>query len=179
MQELTSILLAHARQYPKMEPRDAVKLIYQNEFGGGHLITEEDACLQYLRREYEACRQIAAAPLMESIGSGIVRIHLCALDANGYTPERLCRDFIRSAATHTGNRESFLAKLEILTEVTRAGEMPFPPEALEAYLDSYAAAGYPPVSHSESYRAAYHPAYRVVDISCITTTAPESGAAAK
>ena len=179
MQELTSILLTHAHRYPKMEPRDAVKLIYQNEFGGGHLITDEDACLQYLRREYEATEQVPGAPLMESIGNGIVRINLSALDAHGYTPEQLCRVFIRSAATHTGNRESFLAKLTILTALTQEGSMPFSPEALEAYLEDYAKAGYPPVSHSESYRAAYHPAYRVADSSCIITPAPESGTAAK
>ena len=179
MEELKHILLTHAKRYPLMEPTDAVKLIYQNEFGGGHLITDEDACMQYLRREYEATEQVPGAPLMESIGNGIVRINLSALDAHGYTSEQLCRDFIRSAATHTGNRESFLAKLTILTTLTQEGSMPFSPEALEAYLEDYAKAGYPPVSHSESYRAAYHPAYRVVDISCITTTAPEPGTAAK
>ena len=52
MEELRAILIAHARRYPLMQPRDAVKLIYQNEFGGGHLIRDEEACLNYLRREY-------------------------------------------------------------------------------------------------------------------------------
>ena len=36
MDALEQILQDHARKYPKMEPTDAVKLIYQNEFGGGH-----------------------------------------------------------------------------------------------------------------------------------------------
>ena len=33
---------------------------------------------------------------------------------------------------------------------------------LDAYLREYGAAGYPVVSHSEAYRKAYAPAYRVV-----------------
>ena len=45
MEELRAILLAHAKRYPLMQPQDAVKLIYQNEFGGGHLIRDEEACL--------------------------------------------------------------------------------------------------------------------------------------
>ena len=31
-------------------------------------------------------------------------------------------------------------------------------------LKTYEAVGYPPVSHSETYRTAYHPAYRVVEM---------------
>ena len=54
METLPNILLNHAGRYPLMEPTDAVKLIYQNEFGGGHLIQDVDSCLNYLRREYES-----------------------------------------------------------------------------------------------------------------------------
>ena len=32
MEELRAILMAHARRYPLMEPRDAVKLIDRNAF---------------------------------------------------------------------------------------------------------------------------------------------------
>ena len=45
MEELEKILQDHAKRYPQMEPTDGVKLIYQNEFGGGHLIKDENACL--------------------------------------------------------------------------------------------------------------------------------------
>ena len=45
MEELKVILITHANRYPLMQPQDAVKLIYQNEFGGGHLIRDEEACL--------------------------------------------------------------------------------------------------------------------------------------
>ena len=38
MFELEAILKIHVKRYPLMQPTDAVKLIYQNEFGGGHLI---------------------------------------------------------------------------------------------------------------------------------------------
>lgn len=159
---MRSILLAHARRYPLMEARDAVKLIYQNEFGGGHLIRDESACLDFLRREYESAKQHPDLPLQEEIGNGIVRVNLAALDAGGYSVDALGNAFLLSAAVHQGNLDSFLHKLSILSELTEDGKMPFSPKNLETYLESYAAAGYPPVSHSETYRNAYHPAYRVI-----------------
>lgn len=49
--ELNEILLWHAGQYPVMQPQDAVKLIYQNEFGCEHLIGDPAGMLAYLKRE--------------------------------------------------------------------------------------------------------------------------------
>lgn len=160
---MEKILLAHTRKYPLMEPQDAVKLLYQSQFGGGHLIRDEAACLGFLRREYAASPQ-ADIPLWEDIGNGLVRVYLAALDAHGYSPERLGQDFISSAAAVSGDMDAFLENLCLLKELTRQGQMPFSSRQLEAYLSEYAAQGYPMVSHSEIYRNAYHPAYRVVQL---------------
>lgn len=158
---MDKILLTHARRYPRMTPRDAVKLLYQSQFGGGHLIQNEAACLEFLHREYAATAQ-TDAPLLEDIGNGMVRVYLSALDAHGYRPEQLGQDFIRSAAAVQGNRNAFLLTLSSLAELTRDGKMPFSSRELEDYLAGYAAEGYPAVSHSDTYRNAYHPAYRVL-----------------
>ena len=160
--ELEELLRTHAEKYPKMEPTDAVKLIYQNEFGGGHLIRDEEACLHYLRREYEATPQDPEAELTEEIGNGICRVMLEALDGSGMSPETLGRIFIRSAQMHRGDLAVFRNKLGILRELTQAGILPFSSEELDAYLTEYEKAGYPPVSHSEEYRKTYHPAYRIL-----------------
>ena len=159
---MTHILLAHARRYPNMEPQDAVKLLYQSTFGGGHLITDEDACLRRLLAEYAATPQSPDLPLREDIGNGFCRVNLAALDAHGCSPEQLGRDFIRSAATVHGSTDQFRQRLSLLADLTAAGRMPFSPDALSAYLAEYEQAGFPPVSHSEAYRSMYHPAYRVL-----------------
>lgn len=162
MKSLRQILLDHAARYPMMEPTDAVKLIYQNEFGGGHLIRDEESCLNYLRREYESVIQSPNAVLMEDIGNGMFRINLSALDHSGYTVDQLGADFIRSANSHSGFLGCFIAKLAVLQQLTRENRMPFSEEALEVYLASYRQAGYPMVSHSDAYRKAYSPAYRII-----------------
>lgn len=162
MENLEQILRSHAKKYPLMEPQDAVKLIYQNVFGGGHLIRDPEACRRALQQEYEATPQIPCTPLLESIGNGTVRVMLNALDASGYSIERLGCDFIRSSQEHRGDLRGFLAKLDVLRRVTASGAFGFTPEALEDYLAEYEKAGYPMVSHSRQYRDAYRPAYRIV-----------------
>ena len=160
MEELRAILIAHAKQYPLMQPRDAVKLIYQNEFGGGHLIRDEQACLNYLRREYDSISKDPYAPLYEAIGNGIVRVNLAAVKPEDV--EQLGRDFIRSAAEHTGEKDRFLQKLDVLRQLTAAGHFRFGMMELESYLSEYIQSGCPMVSHSEQYRQNYAPAYRIL-----------------
>lgn len=160
MDELEQILRAHAARYPKMQPADAVKLIYQNEFGGGHLITDENAALTYLKSEYAATRKDPSAFLYEEIGNGIVRIHLAALDERDL--DALGRAFLRSAAAHHGTKERFREKLAVLDALTQTQLFSFDADTLRRYLSQYEAAGYPAVSHSLCYREAYRPAYRIV-----------------
>jgi len=160
MEELRAILIAHAKRYPLMQPRDAVKLIYQNEFGGGHLIRDEEACLNYLHREYADLEKDPTAPLYENIGNGIARVNLAAVKAEDL--ERLGRAFIDSATKHKGTMDRFLNKLEVLRKLANEGVFNFDTNALSSYLTEYKAAGYPAVSHSPEYRQAYNPAYRVI-----------------
>lgn len=159
---LQEILRAHAKRYPQMQPTDAVKLIYQNEFGGGHLIRDEAAVLHYLHREYESVEKDPGIPLYEDIGNGIVRVNLAAVREADL--EKLGQAFIRSAAEHKGNLDSFKEKLAVLYEMTQLGTFAFGADALKAYLTEYEKAGFPAVSHSPAYRQAYKPAYRIVQV---------------
>ena len=160
MEELEQILREHVKRYPLMQPTDAVKLIYQNEFGGGHLIRDEEACLNYLRREYESVEKDPTMPLYEDIGNGIVRVNLAAVKLKDL--DQLGKDFIHSAAEHKGMMSRFLSKLSILMDLVSKGVFVFESTELAAYLAEYKNQGCPVVSHSEVYRNAYHPAYRVI-----------------
>ncbi len=162
MKELKTILRRHACRYPGMLPADAVKLIYQNEFGGGHLIRDEQAVREHLRQEYASIQEDYTLQRYEPIGNGLVRVHLAALEEAEL--DSLAEEFIRSAAIHRGSQPRFLQKLEVLRELTQDGIFAFNSASLERYLQDYAAAGYPMVSHSDAYRAVYCPAYRLVQV---------------
>lgn len=160
MGALLQILRDHAARYPLMAPTDAVKLVYQNEFGGGHLIADPAAFFRRLRKEYAETPKDPQGLLWEDIGNGLVRVHLGVLPEKDL--EALGQAFIRSAALHKGTVEAFREKLALLRQSAREGIFSFSSEDLDAYLEEYARAGFPPVSHSSQYRAAYAPAYRIV-----------------
>ena len=100
-------------------------------------------------------------PLYEDIGNGIVRVNLAAVKPEAL--EQLGKDFIRSAAEHTGTKEHFLQKLDVLRQMTAAGHFSFGMIELEHYLSEYMKSGCPMVSHSEQYRQNYAPAYRIIN----------------
>lgn len=160
MKELEQILRQHAAKYPAMEPTDAVKLIYQNEFGGGHLIKDAQAATRYLQYEYNQTDRDPAVPMWEEIGNGIVRVNLAALPESKLS--WLAEAFLRSAEAHRGNLSNFIEKLDILIRLANYGIFSFDGAALEVYLTAYEQAGYPAVSHSPTYRNTYRPAYRII-----------------
>lgn len=159
--ELNRVLTAHAERYPLMRPCDGVKLVFQHELGGGHLICDPAVSLERLRTEWAAVPCGPSTSLMEDIGNGMVRVMLAAVREGEL--EMLNADFARSARRHTEDWTVFLQKLETLRALARQGVFAFSPAELEDYLTGYFAADCPPASHSPEYRAAYRPAYRVVE----------------
>lgn len=161
-EELCRVLTVHARRYPLMDPCDAVKLIFQNEFGGEHLISEPNATLAWLRAERASTPDDPAVPPVEDIGNGMVRVALAALEFTDSALRALNRDFFRSAQLHVGRRKTFLEKLDALRMLAEDKVFSFTRQELERYLEGYIKSGCCPLSHSPAYRAAYRPAYRVV-----------------
>ena len=162
MAELREVLYRHIRRYPRMRPEDAVKLIYQNEFGGGHMIRNPEESLERLREEVRKTPDHVASEMKEDIGNGMARIYLGGI-AGVYSPEELNSEFVRSAEMQRGNRARFLNKLKILQQLADENVFGFSSQELQDYLSRYTADGMPAVSHSAQYREAYHPAYRIIE----------------
>ena len=163
---MKDVLRRHFSLYPEMLPQDAVKLLYQSAFGGGHLITAPDEALLRLEGEREQVSIVPGKPLWEELGGGIVRLYLSSPECEDLPSSLINRMFVFSAAQiaeRADAKERFLSSLDTLRELTKAGEAPFSLSALDAYLTEYRASGYPAVSHSEQYRTLYAPAYRVME----------------
>lgn len=160
--KLFDVLVLHADRYPRMMPQDAVKLVYQHTFGGGHLIADASRARARLNDELAALYADGTQPLTEPIGNGLVRVSLAAWKAQGRPKDALFDAFLASSECVAGTRDQLLERIGTLRAATADGLLPFSPRALEDYLAPYLASGCPMVSHSEAYRAAYRPAYRVV-----------------
>ncbi len=159
---LEDVLLQHFDQYPRMEPQDAVKLIYQQEFGPGHLIKDEKKALEFLRQEMAGAGEpLPGETLYESIGNGLCRLNLRPCKAKGIPAEDILRLFVETARSVQGDKKNFAAGIRVLQKLADVDETPFDPLLLDIFLAKYPKSC-PAVHHSDAYRLAYQPAYRVV-----------------
>jgi len=160
------LLLKHYELHPKMQLQDMVKLIYQNEFAGGHLISNEDDSLARLTEEFHRVQQYSKDKKIpvafEEIGNGLCRLNLEALQGIEIDIATVNRFFTSTANSVCGSIKTFEEKLNVFKECCKEKALPYQFEEAEAYLSSYKIQGYPPVSHSTDYQNAYSPAYRIV-----------------
>ena len=159
MCEIRDIIKKHAEKYPEMQPQDLYKLIYQNEFGGGHLIRDKEKCREYLYNEYDNVEHINTER-EEYIGNGIVRINLKGLKREEL--DGLIEKFVLSAEKVKGNINSFKEKLKLACETVKSGVFSFTLADFTAFLTEAEEKNYPAVSHSDVYKRLYSPSYRVV-----------------
>ena len=160
---IRDILLRHFDAYPAMLPQDAVKLMYQSEFGPEHMIGDEKKCLDMLRQEMAALPSgPEKEPLYEPIGGGLCRLNLRPCAQRGIPPEDICRLFLETARGAHGDRRRFQTALKELEQLAEEDQTPFEAIALDVFLIQYRDKNCPALHHSESYRRAYGPAYRVV-----------------
>ncbi len=154
MTDIKSLLLYHFTKYPKMETRDFAKLLYQNEFGCGHLVTDKEKALASILDERKEIT-ISDFPHIESIGNGYARLYL----SSPYRDDTVATVFMASAKTQTGTVDGFLEKFSVLKKLCLEGNLPFNPnEFLKKWCDE----GHLPFSHSDGYKGEYAPRYRVI-----------------
>lgn len=162
---MKQILTEHMKKYPESELIDLVKLLYQSEFAGGHMIADRGSSLRRIKEELEAVRdlKLTEKSAAEPIGGGLVRLSLLELKNSTLSPETLNAMFAATAENNKGSMEGLERKLALLTDCCRDGSLPFAPETAENRIADYRRRGCPHPGHSDRYRAAYKPAYRVVE----------------
>lgn len=156
---IIKIIEEHLKKYPQMEICDIIKLIYQNEFGGGHLIKDAQASLAFLREECIGLNQNKIES--EDIGNGLVRVYLANL--NELQLVTLNQLFVLSAKLTKGSLASFVEKLEELKEASKNGQIALNYKNLCQEINQYEQQNYPAISHSKKYRQLYQPHYRVIN----------------
>lgn len=161
MTELEKIIRKHRQQYPCLQPQDLYKLIYQNEFGPGHFLKEEKSSLQRMTKEYsEILLQHEGNPI-EPVGNGMCRYYLWGTKEKEL--KMLNRIFVLTANRHRGTAGAFESKLLSVCNLLPELDLGFSEKEYISYINRQKEQNYPAVSHSEEYRNAFLPAYRVID----------------
>ena len=159
--DFDALFAAQLERWPGLDVQDLVKALYQSVFGCGHFVGE--AGRKYLDDELASLDgRSAGAPFIEELGPDYCRVHIARLSENGLAPETLFQLFRLSSQEPQGSTETFLAGLDRLEHLIKSGELPLSKEESAGFIAGYRAAGCPATHHSEKFRAAYAPAYRVV-----------------
>ncbi len=160
---MKEILAWHAKVHPSMQPQDAIKLCYQAVFGAEHLLTDEDRARSYFEREWESLTPVNSR-LWEPISERYGRVDLAVWKFADLPSEWLFRMFFLTASQKSPQgHDELQGWLDSVEEMTAEQQLPFSREDWLRTRSSYEQNGGGAVHHSERYRAAEHPAYRVVD----------------
>ena len=155
-----AFLLAHCQAYPRLELTDLFKALYQSACGCEHLVGDASAAAAYITDEAASCKPHSGA-VIEPLDGEYVRVHLDILK-DGLSADTFARLFACSAEHHDGAKALLEEKLDVLLRLAAQGEIPFSLEATRAAVDAWKKAGLPACHHSETFRRAYAPAYRLM-----------------
>ena len=144
--------------HPSMLPRDVVKLCYQAACGAEHLLGDLNGAKAYFAEEFASVPE-RDEPLYEWISEEVCRVNLGAWKRTGMSSEWLFRMFTGTVFQADG-KQRLTEYLDAAEEVLRGVD--FDMDAWRIYLTDYKKQGMPAVRHTEQYREAEQPAYRIV-----------------
>ena len=152
-EEMKKQLQVQKKRYPLMNEEDIVKFVFQGMLGVGHLINSEQDAKDRLSAEMATLDPDEDEPLLEKISSDWVRLNLRSAKAKGMTVDDIAWYLVRSAewgalSFTRQNVYNFCVKLDGSEQMKTAAAKVLD----EHWLPR----------HSEQYREAYHPAYRVL-----------------
>jgi len=162
---VSEALEVHLERHPESEASDVYKFLHQAIYGPGHAIPDRSAAARYLSRELAGLGPPLTGELLcEELGGepAQVRVNLRPFHVAGGDEDALLDAFVAAVSEVQGDRERMeKAIAQAITLLTAAGREDLATD-LRSASEELASKGYPAIHHSERYREAYAPAYRVV-----------------
>ena len=153
---MNEVLAWHRSRYPLMTEADVVKLFFQGSLGCGHLLGSEEDVTASIVREAQGVIPDASMPLTEDLPGDYVRLYLAPAKAANLSPLWIARLMLLSSSAHQ-SREDVCRALASLEDAELCGSR----QDFDVCCKQLRNEHFLP-SHSEQYRTAYAPAYRVI-----------------
>lgn len=168
MKFVGQLLGAHSLRYPGLGLEDIYKLLHQAALGPAHAV-DGPAARERLSREAAELGEGPDEPLADPISPDgrLVRVHLRPYIARGLDLDSLADAFAETARTWTPATDKLAKFCGCLGDLADAGGIAFARSEVIPYMNARAAEGWPAVRHSAAFRAAWRPAYRVVDVTLL------------
>ena len=152
--------------YPESRLQDIYKNFYHGRFGTEHLVTNRDAVIEYIEQELERM-DTSYLPLIEYVGwdSNFVRINLLYLQNNNIDATILADLFIESQNyVDTNKANNWLKEWQQIITIIEKEKIQLKnydedKKNIDSFLTINPKAA---IHHSQEFRDAYKPHYRVV-----------------
>jgi len=166
MKFIGQLLGGHLQRYPHMQLTDVYKLLHQAALGAGHAVSSAADARSRLQAEAADLGSGPDEPLVDVISPDgrLARVHLRPYIGAGHDLLRLAEAFARTPEVYPPAPDKLVKFCACLGDLADASGIPFSRAQVVEYFDAIAAQSYPVVRHSETFRDAYRPAYRVVAI---------------
>ena len=151
-------------QHPQTTLQDIYKSFYQDRFGAEHMISDTAAVREYLLYELAvSAADTMPNPYYEPVGAHgrYMRVYLRCVNEGLLTAEQLSDAFIRSARPSEQPQQSWAEEWTEIEQTAQQVGVAFTDE--DSRFFRQAADSLWAVHHSDAYRNAYHPHYRIVE----------------
>ena len=165
MDRLVELIKFHQQNKLYFSIQDVYKLLYQSVFGVAHILDNQNKAKKYLLHEFNSITASIEEPLIEPISpdSKIVRINLRPFKAHHKKIDTLFQVMIISAHKIKGTLPGFHIVWNKFKQAVHNKQLNFNESELIKFDKKIKLENYPPVHHSEKYKSANKPAYRVVN----------------
>jgi len=163
---LIRLIKIHQQEKKDVEVQDAYKLIYQSVYGVAHILEFPERAKTFLVQEIASVDSSASEKMIEviSLSGDVVRLNLRPYKFYNGDPDLLFEAMVQSAESIRGSESDFLRDWEEFKTAVSHGRLTFDQQQAKRFDDEMKKAGYPEVHHSQGYRAANRPAYRVLQM---------------
>ena len=164
---INNLISGHLANRPHMQLQDIYKLLYQSYMGIGHLISDTNGAIEYLREEMaELDHQMHPEPLWETISTtGLVgRVNLRPLQQHNIAVQVLAERLVLFAQNPPGSKHELLSAWNWVGTGIDQGELPFTLPDYHTFTETLEKNNYPMMHHSLVYQKLYQPAYRILSI---------------
>lgn len=153
------------RQYPETQYADIYKNFFQDSFGPGHILTNQDAARKYLERELAEADKMDG-PMLEPTGDKgrFIRVNLSVIKDRLIPIDTYFDAFVKSMdALEVPTGDEWRQRWEVIDGVITDMGLHFPNEPEDrAIVKEALDSGDFAVHHSQRYNAAYSRHYRII-----------------
>lgn len=161
---MQSIVIYHENVYPRMNAQDLYKLLYQCAMGNGHFISDSSSARNYLEKEFAEIPPNKNHPILEPVSPDgkIVRLNIASYKARGGAVEPLFEAMMSTNESFKPDTSILIKSMKKTRELAKQDIFILKYTEVDSFFREMERMKYPAIHHSDDYRQAYHPSYRIL-----------------